>query len=63
LKGIAYKNGLSTGRIFDYLFSSKLSLSADKLYGQKGFGNYFVFFDALRSNGYNTVWRQADYFP
>jgi hypothetical protein len=46
-----FKTGLCTGLTFDYLFGNRISLSADLLYTQKGFGNYFIFEDGIGGNG------------
>ena len=56
-----FKTGLCMGLTFDYLFSNRISLSADLLYTQKGFGNYFNFGDGIRGSGISGG-REVVYF-
>lgn len=57
------RKGISTGLTFDYVFRNKIILSADILYSQKGFGNYFIFGDPLRITGATSSGgRQVVYF-
>lgn len=61
-----FKTGLSIGLTFDYFLSNKISLSADLMYSQRGFGNYYLFGDAIRginstSGGSEVVYFHYDY--
>lgn len=53
-----FKKGLSTGITLDYILRNKISLGADILYSQKGFGNYFIFGDRIGSIGATSDNRQ-----
>jgi hypothetical protein len=57
-----FKTGLSAGLTFDYQYKNSISLSADLLYSQKGMGNYFLFGDAIGSNGFVSGERELVYF-
>lgn len=46
-----FKTGLCMGLTFDYLFGNRISLSADLIYTQKGFGNYYIFRGDFLGNG------------
>ncbi len=57
-----FKTGLSTGITLDYLLRNNISLGADIIYSQKGFGNYFILGDQIGSNGQTSAGRDLIYF-
>ncbi len=56
------KTGLCTGITLDYTFTNKIMLSADLLYSQRGFGNYFLFGNNISATGSVSTGRELVYF-